>query len=240
MDFNKYIIYVDESGDHNLKPSDSEYPIFVLVFCLFEKSTYIQETVPTFQQFKFDMFGHDNIILRERDINHQNKPFTFLQNQSKRHVFMEHMNHLIAGCKVAVIASAIKKRELMERHVDPHNPYDLALQFCMERASFFLTQRGAFNTAHIVVESRGRSEDKKLKTTFDELNKWFDHLFAIVFADKKTNTTGLQVADLMAAPIGRHVLRPDQPNRAWEVITRKLEKDPSGETIDGWGLKIFP
>ena len=240
MDFNEYIIYVDESGDHNLKPSDPEYPIFVLVFCLFEKRAYIKETVPVFQQFKFDTFGHDNIILRERDIKHQTKPFTFLQNQSKRHVFMKQMNHLIAGCAVSVIASVIRKHELVERYVDPHNPYDLALKFCMERAFIFLNRRNALDTAHIVVESRGRSEDRKLKATFAEINREFNNLFAIVFADKKTNTTGLQVADLMAAPIGRHVLHPTQSNRAWDVIAQKLEKDPRSGTVDGWGLKVFP
>lgn len=239
MDFNEYIIYVDESGDHHLRPSDPEYPIFVLVFCLFRKSTYVNETVPAFQQFKFDAFGYDNIILHERDIKQQTEPFTFLQNRSKREVFMDQLNHLIEGCELTVIASAIKKHKLAEKYVDPHNPYDLALKFCMERTFLFLKRRNERSTAHVVVESRGKTEDRKLKATFDEINKRFGHMFAIVFVDKKSNTTGLQIADLMAAPIGRHVLRPNQSNRAWEVILQKLDKDPSG-SIGGWGLKEFP
>jgi hypothetical protein len=63
--------------------------------------------------------------------------------------------------------------------------------------------------------------------------------FEIVFAGKKTNSAGLQLADLTARPIGRHVMDPGQPNRAWDIIERKLRRSPAGK-VDGWGLKIFP
>ena len=63
--------------------------------------------------------------------------------------------------------------------------------------------------------------------------------FEIFFANKKTNSTGLQLADLTARPIGRHILDPLQPNRAWDIIESKLYRaPPSGE--DGFGLKVFP
>ncbi len=38
-DFSKYIVYVDESGDHSLQSIDENYPIFVLAFCVFHKRT---------------------------------------------------------------------------------------------------------------------------------------------------------------------------------------------------------
>jgi hypothetical protein len=60
-----------------------------------------------------------------------------------------------------------------------------------------------------------------------------------VIADKKVNCAGLQLADLLARPIGMSVLRPDQPNRAVEVIQDKLLKDPDGRE-EQWGLKCFP
>ncbi|WP_373091380.1 DUF3800 domain-containing protein [Zhongshania sp.] len=31
--FSRHIVYVDESGDHNLQAIDKSYPIFVLAFC---------------------------------------------------------------------------------------------------------------------------------------------------------------------------------------------------------------
>jgi hypothetical protein len=47
------------------------------------------------------------------------------------------------------------------------------------------------------------------------------------------------LADLTARPIALHCLRPDQPNRAFEVIERKFRRSSTGQ-IKGWGLKKFP
>ena len=63
--------------------------------------------------------------------------------------------------------------------------------------------------------------------------------FEMIFVDKKANSSGLQIADLTARPIGRHAINPDQPNRAWEIIESKLRRSPAGN-VNGWGLKIFP
>jgi hypothetical protein len=61
----------------------------------------------------------------------------------------------------------------------------------------------------------------------------------IVVADKKTNSEGLQLADLVARPVGLRVLRPNQPNRAWDVLQTKLYAGRNG-VVQGNGLKVFP
>ncbi len=61
----------------------------------------------------------------------------------------------------------------------------------------------------------------------------------IRFMDKRHNSAGLQVADLVAHPIGRHVINPAQPNRAYDLIETKLRRSASG-IVKGYGLKIFP
>ena len=211
-----------------------------MAFCLFEKSDYIDDIVPNFQQFKFDHFGHDQIILHERDIRKQNKPFEFLTDRPGRLAFMQEIGDLIEQSQMTVISTVIKKRELAQQYRNPYNPYDLALRFCMEQAfSFLRRKRSTRHTAHIVVERRGKDEDYTLKDTFGDVNQKLNDLFAIEFASKKANSTGLQIADLIAAPIGRHVLNPDQGNRAWDIIEPKLDKDRNNN-VHGWGLKIFP
>ena len=50
---------------------------------------------------------------------------------------------------------------------------------------------------------------------------------------------GLQVADLIARPMGMHYMYPDQPNRAFDTIERKLHRDCRGN-YQGVGLKRFP
>ena len=49
------------------------------------------------------------------------------------------------------------------------------------------------------------------------------------FIDKKHNSTGLQLADMVAHPIGRYVMKPDQPNRAYDIL-----KPSSGAGREGW------
>jgi hypothetical protein len=61
----------------------------------------------------------------------------------------------------------------------------------------------------------------------------------IVIADKRTNSEGLQLADLTARPIGLHVLRPRQSNRAWDVIQTKRFRG-ARNCVSENGLKVFP
>ncbi|MDQ6991340.1 MAG: DUF3800 domain-containing protein [Mariprofundaceae bacterium] len=46
--------------------------------------------------------------------------------------------------------------------------------------------------------------------------------FDIKFADKRMNSAGLQLADLLARPVGLHVLRPKQSNRAFDILKPKF------------------
>lgn len=63
--------------------------------------------------------------------------------------------------------------------------------------------------------------------------------FELIVAEKKVNCAGLQLADLIARPIGMSVLRPEQSNRAFSVIQEKLYRGANGQAT-GWGLKCFP
>jgi hypothetical protein len=42
------------------------------------------------------------------------------------------------------------------------------------------------------------------------------------FVDKKSNSTGLQLADLAARPLGLSYMRPEQENRAAKVLQQKM------------------
>lgn len=245
MTYGDYVIYVDESGDHSLASIDRDYPVFVLDFCIFRQDRYANVVVPQVQAFKFAHFGHDLVVLHEHDIRKQKPPFVFLKGEDKRDAFMAGLNRLIEQADFTIIAAAIHKDNLRRRYVDPSNPYEMALTFCMERAHWFLRDRGQhMRKTHIIVERRGKREDDDLELAFRRIRDGasFEGAmpgFEIVFADKKTNSAGLQLADLTARPIGRHVLDSTQPNRAWDIIEPKLRRSPAG-VVRGWGLKVFP
>lgn len=61
-----------------------------------------------------------------------------------------------------------------------------------------------------------------------------------MIADKKTNSEGLQLADLTARPIGLSVVKPLQANQAFETLKTKFWNGKLGLTINGNGLKVFP
>lgn len=245
MTYSDYVIYVDESGDHTLTAIDRDYPVFVLDFCIFRKDSYVSIVAPQVQAFKFAHFGHDIVVLHEHEIRKQKPPFVFLKSRDKRDAFMDGLNRLIEQADFTIVAAAIHKERLTQRYAAPGNPYEMALTFCMERAHAFLRDRGQHMlTTHIVVERRGKREDDELELAFRRIRDGANYVgempgFEIIFADKKTNSAGLQLADLTARPIGRHVLDPAQPNRAWEIVQPKLRRSPAG-VVRGWGLKVFP
>lgn len=243
--FSDYIVYVDESGDHNLVKTDPHYPVFVLAFCIIKKSDYYTTVSPAIQRLKFEFFGHDMVVLHEHEIRKSKKPFDFLMNQSKRRAFMGRLSDLITQAPFHVIASAIDKTELNRQFEDPENPYKVAMAFCLEQTFEFLKSVGqADRLTHIVVESRGKKEDKDLELEFRRICQGLNrhgegYPFDIVLTEKRVNSGGLQLADLFARPIGLQVIRPDQPNRAYEMIAPKFWNQASQEQ-DKSGLHIYP
>lgn len=255
MTFSKSIIYVDESGDHGLASIDPEYPVFVLVFCIFEKSAYSAIASRDLHDFKFRWFGHDGLILHERDIVKKKPPFGFLQFDAKRTAFLDDLTDVIRQMPLTIIASVIRKDMLSRRYSTPENPYKLALLFCMEKAQEFLQSQGDRGVCHILCESRSPrekagsgKEDKDLALEFLRIREGRHflqtrplnmHDFRITFLSKAANSAGLQIADLVARPIGLKSLRPDQPNRAYDVIQAKIWSGPAGDK-PAYGIKPFP
>ncbi len=57
-------------------------------------------------------------------------------------------------------------------------------------------------------------------------------------------SSGLQLADLVARPIGLKTVRPQQENRAFEVLMKKFYCDGGrrrlGQNFEGIGMRIYP
>lgn len=239
-----YIVFVDESGDHSLDKIDSAYPIFVLAFCLMPFAAYNEQVAPAIRRLKFDLFGHDTVVLHEADIVRRRHAFSAV-SEKDRNGLMARLGEVVRNADMTVIAVAIHKQWHAARYRSPEHPYHLAMQYGLERLHRHMrgvNQQG--RRTHVVCERRGHHEDSELELAFrrvcDGHNAARQRLcFEIVMADKKCNSEGLQIADLVARPIGRHVLDPPQPNRAFDVIRQKLATNAHG-SIAGWGLKVFP
>src|SRR5581483_2055150 len=231
--FGDYIVYVDESGDHTLTSVNPAYPVFILAFCIFQKKTYSSLVCPEMQRLKFAYFGHDLVVLHERDVVRQTGPFAFLANTAKRSAFIRDLTELMIGASFSIIAVAIRKPRPVERIANRAldsfvNPYHLALRHGLSPIAAFLEERGqAGSLTHVVFERRGPAEDRRLELEFSRITSraigpWNRLPIEIALCSKAANACGLQIADLVARPIGRHVLNPTQPNRAFDAVAGKL------------------
>jgi len=244
-EFSDYLVFVDESGDHGLETIDPGYPMFVLAFCVVKKSDYISQLVPAIQNFKFNHFGHDQVILHEVDIRRDRGDFFFLKTRELKAGFMGELSQIVEATPFTLVATAINKEPYKRRYHEPANPYHVALGYGLERVFYFLRSNGAhLGKTHVVVEKRGAKEDAELELEFRRVCAGANYEgtelpFEVVFADKKSNSSGLQLADLIARPVGIKMLRPEQANRAYEIIETKFYRNGDG-WFHGWGLKCFP
>ena len=233
-----YIIFADESGDHGITSINPENPVFVLVFCIFKKADYISIVKQAVAKFKIDFWGHDLVILHNHAIRKANGEFVFLFDEEKRAVFLHALNEMIKTIPFSIATTAIDKRLL--GNTEPENPYFLALGSCLDQTlSFLESNQQLHRLTHLIVESRGKPEDKDLGLAFDLIATGMlpkRYPLKLSFASKQTNNCGLQIADLVAYPIARHVIKRAQSNKAFEIVKEKLLGFPEYENI---GLRFY-
>lgn len=243
----KYYLYIDECGDHCLATYDRNFPIFTLCGILVpvKKINSFQESI---NKLKMEFWDTTDVILHSRDIRKCEKHFQILFDNEIKQRFYERVNELLAqqGIYVIVCCSVLKEDCIAKHGVDA-DVYGTALKYVLQRSIFCVDdinpQGGKIK---IIVEKRGKREDGALKAYYNKLlvtgmhyvspERLAEHIVHFGFSDKKENVFGLQIADLIAYPISRHVLAPEKPNPAFDVIY------PNIYSCDGklLGLKIFP
>lgn len=244
-DFSEYVVYVDESGDHNLESVSPDYPVFVLLFVVLRKADYVGAICPAIQHLKIRFWGHDEVVLHEHELRKPLGPFQILHDKDTRERFNAELTEFMRELSATLVAVVIDKPAFVAKYTKPVSPYDYALEAGLERVFRFLEGAGeSRKVTPVIMECRGRKEDAALELAFrrvcdgnNVLNAKLPFLPHMV--PKASNSIGLQIADLMARPIGLKHFRPTQTNRAFEIIYPKLRRSPAGK-VEGWGLKILP
>ncbi len=166
-------------------------------------------------------------------------------NKERREVFFDDLNALIAQADFTFLATVIDKYKLKKELTKDTHVYHLAMQVGLEKLHHFLQSRNQHNRlTHIICEARGRVEDRALELEFSHVCSGHNSLkkilpFELIIADKKTNSEGLQFADLAARPVGLSVVHPNQSNRAFQILKKKFHKNNNGET-SGYGFHLYP
>ena len=241
----RFIAFFDECGDHSLAVIDRDFPLFLLATVVVERKAYVEEIVPRMNRLKLAYWDHEGVNLHSRDIRKAEGPFAILQRRERRDRFMDDLSAMMGELPFTLFIVGIRKLQHKERYASrAQNPYELAVTYTFERVIHFLEQHGETHMP-VIAESRGKNEDRNLEAVFyrmlaegtpfvgsDRLGRLHCPL---LFENKLRNVCGVQLADLCAHPCARHILKPTQLNRAYEIAARHLY---SSDQVKGW--KVFP
>lgn len=145
--------------------------------------------MPALEKFKFNYFGHDQVVLHENEIRKEKGSFNIFRGKEEKNKFLNELTEIIEFSNFILISSIIDKRSISGEANS--NPYHIALGLCMEKLYEFLREKSQHEKlTHVVVECRGRKEDTELELEFrricDGNNRMGISLpYEIIFSDKK-------------------------------------------------------
>jgi hypothetical protein len=160
--------------------------------------------------------------------------------------FYERLNQAMQRWEYQVVACAIRKDDHLTRYGgDALDPYLLSLNVLVERFCMEVGDRAAGGL--MMVEARGHPLDAQLKVAWDSLRiggtqfvraaEIKRRIAGLSIRQKHENIAGLQLADLVVSPIGRHVLGKTS-HKDFQIIEGKFRRHKGG--YKGAGLVVLP
>lgn len=241
------ILFLDESGDHNLTVIDPQHPIFVLGGVIAEREYALGEMTRKLDAFKMDLFGTTNITLHVADYTRQRNGFERMKERDFCERFYSKLNELIASLDITIVACAILKQQHMDRYgLDAVDPYHLSLNILAERLCFDIGADAS--KGKIIAEARDSTLNHQLEiawlnvkvsgTRFMQAVDINNRIDSLVLKTKQDKIAGLEIADAIVTPIARRVLRRNS-RIDLDIIKSKMRKNHLGEVM-GYGLVILP
>lgn len=197
--------------------------------------------------FKRWMLGRTDIVLHTADIIRNRGGFERMKDPGFRAEFLDGLNALMRWADYRVVACSVHKTAHLARYgLGALDPYMLSLDVLVER--FCLDVGNVARGGIIVAEKRDPVLDRGLDlawlnlkingTRFVQAHDIDNRMAGLALRAKADNIAGLQLADLVVSPIGRHVLgKPDKED--WRIVESKFRRSPKGK-IEGYGLVCLP
>lgn len=246
---NNYHLFLDESGTSSLKNIDPNFPVLVLTGLLISDANYT-ELKQKVNALKAKYFPGKQVVLYRRDMRKYERGFEIFFDDNVKRNFYADLNQILSDCNYMLISSGIDKKKHIEQYGKlADDPYEIALTFVLERVVFEANEKGITNIA-ANIESRGKKEDRIVANRYNQIlyrgsNKVaadrFQRLYSQEISRKRKddNEIGIEIADLCAYPIARHVMNNSEPNPAYDAIKSKIRSGARGQ-IEGYGIKVFP
>jgi hypothetical protein len=224
----------------------------VLCGVIMEEDYHQHTATERLDAFKMRLFGNREIVLHTADFTRNKSGFEAMSSHEFRTEFFNSLQTLVSGLEFKIVACVIKKEDHLQKYgLNALDPYLLSLSLLVERFIFECGSAGGT----VVAEGRNPTLDNALDLAFLDLKirgtsyisatKVQRRIRNFAIRQKKDNITGLQIADLVATPVGRHALgkatypRYFDQGTFFSVLRSKFRQSLSGE-IEGMGLIVLP
>lgn len=255
-------LYIDEVGNDDTKSESERY--LSLTGIITKKRGHDNHITPAIEALKSDLFGHNpphkTVILHRREIRRREPPFECLVQDDKNEEWERRLLKLIEDLPYIACTVMIDKHEHVQKYsVWQFNPYHYCMRALVERYVLWLNSHKL--TGDVVVESRYKKQDKKLKASFNYIyDHGTEHIPAfrvqqrltsrdIKFEMKAANVCGLQLVEMIANP-SHQALKAQftgEPMTARfglkivEILERsRYRRHPKTGQIAGYGQKRLP
>jgi len=259
-----YRIYIDETGNHDMKHADEPNQRFLALTGVILESGYNAGTLqPEMEEIKHQFFQFDPdepVIFHRKEMVNHHPPFQSLQDSKVEKRFNETLLSALDRWEYQVITIVLDKKAHRDQYsLWRYHPYHYCLAVMLERFVLFLHYAG--NHGDVMVESRGRVEDEKLKESYRRLyangtdpilsERWQERMTSkeLKVKPKSSDIAGLQLADMIAHPSRRDILltnnlivddRDTFGNQICGILHKnKYLRSPKGK-IPGYGTKLLP
>ena len=243
---NLYYLFMDECGDQNLTSFDPSFPIFTLCGVIISKEQ-LEMVTDKVNSLKREFWGDRKVILHSRDIRKCQNGFEILFDLEVKRRFYERINEILKGKVYVIVCCSILKEPYIRQYGRLNDVYGLSLSYIMERSVFYLDSLQNNNIQlTTIVECRGKKEDKILLDYYNKVcdrgTYWVtstrlkNYFKEFELRRKSDNLIGLQIADLIAYPITRHILDEQAVNFSYDIIKDNIYQH-EGKI---YGMKVFP
>lgn len=210
------LVFIDESGDHNLLKIDPLYPIFALGALLIEEDEY-KRMDDEVRRIKSEFFHDDGtFVLHSSELKRPTHRLSDPRNAVmfdpavRTQFYTKFDASILRGFDFKIIACFIRKPELRRKYVRPFDPYCLSFENLLNR---IIRHGGEQNS--IIAEQRGAELDTELLAEYERLSKVGIQFYSadtvrerthLQLMRKKDNESGLQIIDLILASLTRAAL----------------------------------
>ncbi|HWV23946.1 MAG TPA: DUF3800 domain-containing protein [Thermomicrobiales bacterium] len=243
------LMFLDESGDHNLTSIKSDYSVFVLGGVIIDRAYALSVVEERMRSLKREFFGRDDIILHTAEMIRWKNDFAFMKHdEDVKGKFIAAISAMMAELDYQVIACAIDKPAYAAKYGTDADIYRYSLNMLVER---FCYEIGNVPDGGLIyAETRRPDLDHALNMAWEGIikrdglryaraKKINSRIIDLVLKDKRTNIAGTQLADLVVSPVGRKLLgKPDRED--WRIVESKFRRRPGNSDYMGSGLIVLP